>query len=128
MLRLWILKILDGLFTLLGEILIFFGVYSFLSSRELGLVGIGLFFLVLGQFAGINAMKYENRKKLTFFYLNVMENIGQQFAYPVLVFVLYLMNKNQLFLVLAFALTLIAMIKASVIAYKAKIAETLLTD
>jgi hypothetical protein len=123
--RLFVLKAFDGLLTLLGEIMVFFGVYALFSQGSLTLVGAGLFLLVLGQLAGINAMQYENRRRLEFFYLEVLENMGRQFAYPVLVFVLYLLDRSALLLTLAFALTLIAVVKSLVIFYKAKIIEGL---
>lgn len=122
-LKLWILKILDGLFTLLGEILVFFGVYAFFSTKSLGLIAGGIFLMLLGQMAGVNAVRYEDRKKLQFFSLEVLENMGRQFAYPVLIFALWLMNRSELFLALAFALTLIAVVKALFIFYKARIIE-----
>ena len=126
--RLWILRILDGLLTLMGEIVLFFGAYSFISARDFGLSGIGLFLVVLGQLAGINALKYEGRKRLPYYHYEVLENIGRQFAYPLLISVLYLMNRSQLLLALAFALSLIALIKSAVIVYKARIAEGIMAS
>lgn len=126
MLRLWILKILDGLFTLLGEIIVFFGAYSFITSYDLRLIGAGLFLVLLGQMAGINAVRYEGRKKLRLIYLEVMEDIGRQFAYPLLIFALYVLDRSQVFLALAFALALVAVLKSFVIVYKARVAEAVL--
>ncbi len=122
-LRLWILKILDGLLTLLGEIIIFFGIYAFSSPQGIRLLVFGLFLMVLGQAAGINAIRYEDRKKLRFFAGEMLENMGRQFAYPLLLFILYLVDRSGLFLALAFALTLIAVVKSLVIFFKAKMIE-----
>ncbi len=119
--RLWILKILDGLFTLLGEILVFFGVYAFLLSQSVSLAFAGIFLMLLGQMAGINAIRYEEKKKLLFFQFEMLENMGRQFAYPVMIFVLYLMNKSEVLLVLAFSFTLIAVVKSLATFYKAKL-------
>lgn len=124
--KLWILKIFDGFLTLLGEILIFFGVYAFLSSYSFNLLIIGFFFMILGQMAGVNAIKYENEKKLKFFSIGVLENIGKQFVYPVLIFVIYLMSKHELLLVLSFTFTLIALIKSAVMIYKNYIIEKMI--
>ncbi|MFA5077337.1 MAG: hypothetical protein WC488_02835 [Candidatus Micrarchaeia archaeon] len=121
--RLWMLKILDGLLTLLGEIVLFFGMYSFISAREFGLVGFGLFLVLLGQLAGVNAIRYEDGKKLVLFYGEMLENIGRQFAYPLFIFVIYLMSKSQLLLALAFTFTLVALIKSLVSVYKGKMIE-----
>ncbi|VVB98109.1 Uncharacterised protein [uncultured archaeon] len=121
--RLFVLKVFDGLLTLIGEILVFFGAYAFLASGSLSLVGGGLFLLLLGQLAGVNAVQYENRRKLEFFYLEVLENIGRQFAYPVLISIIYLLERSTLLLTLAFALTLIAVVKSVVIFYKARLIE-----
>lgn len=125
--RLWILKILDGLLTLLGEIIVFFGVYEFISSRSLSLLGGGLFLMLLGQMAGINAVKYEDKKKLMFFSTEVLENLGRQFAYPVLIFAIYLMGKSELLLVLAFTFTLVALVKSAAIVYKSMIIERIIS-
>ncbi len=119
--RLWILKILDGFFSFLGEILMFFGVFAFLSTRSLSLVMAAVFLMFLGQMAGINAVRYEDRKKLKFFSLEVMESIGRQFAYPVLIFLFYVLNRSELLLALAFAFTLTALIRSVAILYKARV-------
>lgn len=124
--KLWILKILSGFFTLLGEIIVFFGVYSFLSAKGFGIIAAGLFLMLIGQMAGINAIKYEDIKKLRLFLIDVLENIGRQFAYPVLIFVIYLINKNELFLVLAFSLMFISLVKSLFIVYKATIIEQMI--
>ncbi|MDD5336921.1 MAG: hypothetical protein PHS02_00370 [Candidatus ainarchaeum sp.] len=121
--RLWILKIIDGLFTLLGEIVLFFSVYSLLSGTGLGIAGLGLFLVALGQLAGINAIGYEDPKKLALFYMEMLEGIGRQFAYPLLVFAIYVLYRSQLFLALAFTFTLVALIKSVAIFYKARLIE-----
>ncbi len=126
-LRIWILKILDGLLTLIGEIIVFFGVYEFLSSHSLSLAFFGLFALVLGQLAGAGAVRYEDGRKLQYHAMEVLENIGRQFAYPVLIFALYVMDRNTIFLALAFATTLIAFVKSLFILYKARTAESILS-
>lgn len=120
MIRLWILKILDGFFTLIGEIILFFGIYTF-QYYGLKFIVFGFFAIMLGQLAGVYALKYEDKKKLKFFAVEMFENIGRQFSYPVLVFLLYFLTKGALFLSLGIALFLVAIIKSLVILYKTEI-------
>lgn len=122
MIKLWILKILDGFFTLIGEIVIFFGIYAGADSM-IKLLGTGLFLVLLGQFAGINAIRYDNKKKLALLMTMSLETVGQNFAYPVLLFVLYVLAGGKIILALAFALALVAFVKSAVILYKAKLIE-----
>ncbi|MBU0586633.1 hypothetical protein KJ780_03905 [Candidatus Micrarchaeota archaeon] len=123
--QLWIMKILDGFLTLLGEIIMFFGVYVG-GENALKIVLFGLFLVIIGQLSGTGAIKYENRKKLQFLVLDSIENAGRQFAYPFLIFVLYLLYGDKLFLALAFVLALVAFLKSLFIIYRSKIAEAIL--
>lgn len=119
--KLWILRALDGFITLMGELIMFLGVYT--GYDTIKIIAIGLFLVIIGQLAGANAIRYEDRKRLQLLLLDPIENMGRQFAYPALLFIIYLIYGNRSFLSLAFVLALAAFVKSAFILYKVKIAE-----
>ncbi len=116
----FILNFFSGFFSFLGEILIFFGVIM-AFKLVFNLLALGLFFLIIGQLAGVNAMKYKNEKELLFFKINGFDLIGREFVYPTLVGILFLINKEKLFMFLSLALGIIALVKSIFILYKISI-------
>ena len=96
-----------------GTILSFLGFLIFSDTKEISLLIIGVFLILISEAAGIYLIKYEERKKLDRIKDDFLKNVGSTFAWPLLLFFAYMLSRNQAVLELTFILTLIATIKVT---------------
>ncbi len=110
--KLGLSKVFISLVNTIGSILVLLGFFIFLNTDETTLMIIGLILILITEAANINMLKHEERKKLDNLKDEFLKNIGMTFAWPVLLFILYLMSPNKAILSFTFIITITATIKA----------------
>ena len=110
--KLGLVNIAISIINTIGTILIFLGVLS-LPAPETNKLIPGAILLLISEAAGIYLLKYEEKRKLEIIKLDFLKNVGSTFAWPVLLFFLYLLSPMRSTLTIAFILTLVATIKVT---------------
>ncbi|MBS3067308.1 hypothetical protein J4450_01280 [Candidatus Micrarchaeota archaeon] len=110
--KLGLMKVFISLINTIGSILVLLGFFIFLNAEETTLLIIGLFLIIITEAASINMLNYEEKRKLENTKDEFLKNIGMIFAWPVLLFILYMMSPNKAVLSFTFIMTITAAIKA----------------
>lgn len=95
-----IVKILSGLLSGIGGILFFFGFFD----SNFSLLAIGIFVMTFGEAFSVYSIKYESKETLHLLKSRFWQDLGSSWAFPVLLFLVYLFTKSSF--VLAFSLVL----------------------
>ena len=103
----------------IGSILFLLGIFYLASTGKADFAIIGLFLILMTEGFGIYMAKYESTKEIDVFRMNILQMIGTAFAFPVLLFILYLFSPDKFLLIFSIALTAGALIKTIAIIAKA---------
>ncbi len=103
----------------IGSILFLLGIFYLASTGKADFAIIGLVLILMTEGFGIYMAKYESTKEIDVFRMNILQMIGTAFAFPVLLFILYLFSPDKFLLIFSIALTAGALIKTIAIIAKA---------
>jgi len=103
----------------IGSILFLLGIFYLASTGKADFAIIGLVLILITEGFGIYMAKYESTKEIDVFRMNILQMIGTAFAFPVLLFILYLFSPDKFLLIFSIALTAGALIKTIAIIAKA---------
>ena len=109
--KLGLVNIFMSLVNTIGTILVFLGFFVFFNSGSSTLLFIGLLLILLSEAANIYTLKYEEKRKIENMKDDLLKNVGSSFAWPVLLFVLYILSSNKAILSFSFIITITATIK-----------------
>ncbi len=112
-----ILLVLNSLVSGIGTILIFFGMLGYIF----GVVFLGVFLVILTSALDVFTIAHQDKKKIE--KIEVINNIGSQFAFPVISFVLYFALGDRYLLLLSLALAIPAFFKVAATTIKVYLFE-----
>ena len=111
--KLGIINIFMGLLNAIGYILFFFGFLALVSTGESVIAIIGTVLLLISEAGGIYTLKYEKARKLREMTDDFLKNVGSTFAWPILLFFLYILTQNKSALTFSLILTVITTIRTT---------------
>ncbi len=109
--KLGLTNVFTSLVNTIGTILVFLGFFVFFNSGSSTFLFIGLLLILLSEAANIYTLKYEEKRKIENMKDDFLKNVGSSFAWPVLLFVLYLLSSSKAILSFSFIITITATIK-----------------
>ncbi len=103
----------------LGSILFFLGAFYLASTGKADFAIMGAILYIIGEASGLYLTKYESKKEIEIFQANILQTLGMTYAFPMLLFILYLFSPDKFLLVFTLALTAGAIIRTVAIIAKA---------
>ena len=120
------IKLIIGITESIGSLLFLFGFISFEKNSQYAMVLLGALLLIISQTGEIASTLREPRKKLETIYDEFLNKIGLILAWPLVIFIVYLINQSQPLLLFTLAITIIAAIKATSLVIKVYLIDNIL--
>ena len=120
------IKLIIGITERIGSLLFLFGFISFEKNSQYIMVLLGALLLIISQTGEIASILCEPRKKLETIYDEFLNKIGLILAWPLVIFIVYLINQSQPLLLFTLAITIIAAIKATSLVIKVYLIDNIL--
>ncbi len=120
------IKLVIGITESIGSLLFLFGFISFEKNSQYAMVLLGALLLIISQTGEIASTLREPRKKLETIYDEFLNKIGLILAWPLVIFIVYLINQSQPLLLFTLAITIIAAIKATSLVIKVYLIDNIL--